>query len=123
MRRGQAVALAGTLVWSRAAFAEQPRDYFLDPPTAGTFVHSDAYNVGIQESIEQRSHLEEGMSMLHLRASGIVSYPYAEGSGNVDARVFLFTLGGSGGYRYVYRDLTFAPGESRTRKARLDRED
>ena len=123
MRRGQAVALVATLVWSRAVCAEQPRDYFLDPPTAGLFSHSDVYNVGLQQSIESRSHLEEGMSMLHLRASGIASYPYADGSANVDARVFLFTLGASGGYRHVYRDHTFAPGEERTREARLDREE
>jgi len=123
MRRVRAVALVGTLLWSSAASAELPRDYFLDPPTAGTFFHSDVYNVGVQESLEQRSHLEEGMSMLHLRASGIASYPYADGSANVDARVFLFTLGASAGYRHVYRDHTFAPDEDRSRQARLDREE
>lgn len=125
MRRGLGVAFAAWAALTSlvcGARAELPRDYFLDAPAAGTFSHSDAYNVGAQQSIEYRGHLEEGMSMAHVRASGIVSYPYAEGSLNLDARVFLFTLGASGAYRQVYRDHTFLPGESRTRQARLDRE-
>ena len=97
MGRWVAAALAVCAVWtgSGRAQAELPRDYFLNPPTAGTFAHLDAYTVGVQASVENRAHLEEGMSMLHTRVSGIVSYPYADGSFNLDARVFLFTLGGS----------------------------
>ena len=105
-----------------AAHAEQPRDYFLDAPTAGTFAHLDAYTIGAQASLENRADLEPGMSMLHTRLSGIASYPYADGSLNMDARLFLFTLGGSLGYRYTYRDHTFKPGEDRSRDARNDRE-
>ncbi len=101
------------------ARAEPKRDYFLDAPTAGTFTHIDGYNVGTQVSLEDRRHLEEGMSMLHTRVSGIVSYPYADGSLNLDARVMLFTLGGSIGYRQVYRDFTYAPGADTSRDARL----
>ncbi|MFO0572302.1 MAG: hypothetical protein U0263_42170 [Polyangiaceae bacterium] len=83
---------------------------------------SDAYNVGAQQSLEHRMHLEEGMSMLTTRISGIASYPYADGSINVDARLMLFTLGGSAGYRQVYRNQTFAPGADRSRDARIERE-
>ncbi len=103
-----------------AAHAEQPRDYFLNAPAPGTFAHLDAYTIGTQASLENRADLEPGMSMLHTRVSGIVSYPYADGSVNLDARVFLFTLGGSLGYRHVYRDHTFAPGADRSRDARND---
>jgi hypothetical protein len=121
-RAASALASFGVLAVSVAARAELPRDYFLNAPAAGLYSHSDAYNVGAQESIEHRMHLEEGMSMLHTRVSGIASYPYADGSFNLDARVFLFTLGGSVGYRQVYRDHTFAPGDDRSRDARNDRE-
>ena len=109
--------------WSFGAQAEMPRDYFLNAPPAGTYAHLDAYTVGAQVSLENRADLEEGMSMLHTRVSGIASYPYADGSLNLDARVFLFTLGGSVGYRHVWRDHTFAPGEDKSRDARNDRED
>jgi hypothetical protein len=123
MRRG-IVAAVGALVLSAAspARAELPRDYFLDAPGAGTYSMSDVYNVGAQQSLENRLHLEEGMSMLTTRLSGIASYPYADGSLNVDVRLFLFTLGGSVGYRQVYRNHTFAPGEDSSRDVRNDRE-
>lgn len=115
------IALA-TLLASGAAMAEMPRDYFLNAPSAGTFAHLDAYTVGAQASLENRADLEQGMSMLHTRLSGIVSYPYAEGSANVDVRVFLLTFGASAAYRHVYRDHTFDIGEDRTAAARRERE-
>lgn len=112
----------------------QPRDYFLDPPAAGTDLLLDAYTVGAQLSLENRAHLEEGMSMLTTRASAIFSYPYKEGTLNLDLRLFLFTLGGSVGIRDVHRDHTFVPGtdftgdgvvdgaDANTREARRERE-
>ena len=99
---GRKVALAlGSSVFlaAAAAQAELPRDYFLDAPAAGTFSMSDVYNVGAQQSIENRAHLEEGMSMLTNRLAGIARYPYDDGSLNLDARDVLLTLGDSGGYR------------------------
>ncbi len=123
MRRGFVIALGSCAFLAAAsARAELPRDYFLDAPAAGTYSMSDVYNVGAQQSLENRAHLEEGMSMLTTRLSGIASYPYADGSINLDARVFLFTLGGSAGYRHVYRNHTFEPGEDSSRDARNDRE-
>ena len=113
---------AAILLLSGAAAAEQPRDYFLNAPRAGTFAHLDAYTVGVQASLENRADLEQGMSMLHTRLSGIASYPYVDGSANVDIRVFLLTLGASVGYRNVHRNHTFVPGEDRSRDARNDRE-
>jgi hypothetical protein len=121
-RLAGALAAALATLSAATASAEMPRDYFLNPPTAGTFAHLDAYTVGVQASLENRAHLEEGMSMLHTRVSGIASWPYADGSLNLDARVFLITAGGSIGYRHVWRDHTFAPGEDRSRDARNERE-
>jgi len=123
MRRGIVVALGACVgLAAGSARAELPRDYFLDAPAAGTYSMSDVYNVGAQQSLENRAHLEEGMSMLTTRLSGIVSFPYADGSINLDARLFLFTLGGSAGYRQVYRNHTFAPGEDSSRDRRNERE-
>jgi hypothetical protein len=101
----------------------QPRDYFLNAPTPGTFAHADAFTLGTQLSLEDRRDLEPGMSMLYTRPSGLLGYAYAEGSMNLDVRVFLLTLGGSAGYRRVYRDFTYAPNQDRSRATRKDRED
>ena len=114
---GAAVAAAGT------ASAEQPRDYFLNPPPPGTYANLDVYTVGIQASLEDRRDLEEGMSMAYNRVSGVVGLPYGDASYNLDARVFLFTLGGSVGYRHVWKNHTFAFGDPDTgRKKRVQRE-
>jgi hypothetical protein len=119
-----AIGAAVTCGVAGSASAELPRDQFLNPPAAGTFAHLDAYTIGVQASLENRAHLEEGMSMLQTRASLIASYPYADGSFNLDARVFLFTLGGSVGYRHVWRNHTFEdPAADRSRDARNDREE
>lgn len=116
------------------ALATTPRDYFLNAPPAGTDLLLDAYTIGAQLSLENRAHLEEGMSMVTSRISGIFSYPYKDASANVDVRVFLFTLGGSVGIRDVHRDHTLIPGEDfdgngtfgpedvNTREVRADRE-
>jgi hypothetical protein len=101
-----------------------PRDYFLDVPPGGHYAHLDAFTVGAQASYEYRAHIEEDMSMLHARASGLVSYPYAEASANLDVRVFLLTLGASYGYQWIYRNIAFAPNESdRSAARRNERED
>jgi hypothetical protein len=121
MRRGIGLTWVCALCSLASSVAAEPkRDYFLDAPTAGVFTHLDGYNVGTQVSLEDRRHLEEGMSMFHTRVSGVLSYPYADGSLNLDARVFLFTLGGSVGYRQVYRDFTYAPGADTSRETRLE---
>ena len=63
--------------------------------------------------------------MLYDRASAVVSFPYVDGSYNLDVRAFIFTLGGSVGYRHVWRNHTFARGTpfSQTgRDARVQRE-
>jgi hypothetical protein len=86
-----------------------PRDYFLNPPPGGHYVHLDAFTIGAQANYEYRAHIEEDMSMLHARASGLVSYPYAEAGAHVDVRVFLLTLGASYGYQWNYRNITFPP--------------
>jgi hypothetical protein len=121
MRRGIGLGLVCALsLCAPSLRAEPKRDYFLDAPAAGTYTHIDGYNVGTQASLEDRRHLEEGMSMFHTRVSGVLSYPYADGSLNLDARAFLFTLGGSVGYRQVYRDFTYAPGADTSREKRLE---
>ncbi len=95
---------AGAGVWQRP-----PRDYFLDVPPGGHFVHLDAFTLGAQASYEYRAHIEEDLSMLHVRAGGLLSYPYAEAGVHADVRFLLLTLGVSYGYEWIYRNLEFPP--------------
>lgn len=123
MRRSPTLLVACALASATTtARAELPRDYFLNPPRPGNYAHMDAYTVGTQLSLENRSDLEPGASMLYTRASGILSLPYADGSMNIDARVMFFTFGASAGYRWVYRNLDFGSGQPRSIDDRIDRE-
>jgi len=95
-----------TLASAAGAFPQR-RDYFLDPPRGGTFVHADAITVGAQVSLERRQVLEdETMSMLNARVSALYSLGYADVAGHVDVRLLLLTLGGSVGVRRVNRTYT-----------------
>jgi hypothetical protein len=100
-----------------------PRDYFLNPPRAGVVTTLDAYTLGFQAGLERRVHLEEGMSMLTLRANGIASAPYGEGAVNMDIRLLMLSVGGSAGYRYEWRHIGFREDEPMDRDARSTYED
>lgn len=98
--------LALTLATSAQAFPQR-RDYFLDPPRGGTFVHADLVTVGAQVSLERRQVLEdETMSMLNARVSALYTLGYADVAGHVDVRLLLLTLGASAGVRRVNRTYT-----------------
>jgi hypothetical protein len=103
-----------------ASAAGQARDYFLDPPAPGTWTHLDAFTVGTQLSLEQRIELDGDASMLTARMSNMASLGYSETAGHLDLRVMFLTVGGSVGYRDVWKNYSFAPGVSGTNKARRD---
>ena len=127
-------AAAVTFSMLSTASAEPPRDYFLNPPKAGTYGHLDVLVIGTQASLENRADLEEGMSMHHTRATTSYTWGFKEASFHMDTRVFVFTLGGSAGYKEIHKDHTFVPGgdfnldgvvddkDVNDRDARVDRE-
>jgi len=98
------------------------RDAFLDAPSAGNYLHVAGYTLGLQTSFENRTEVEPGMSMLHTRLTGVLAYPYAESSLDLNFRAFFLNVGAASGYRWVHRDHSFDPGEARTLQARRDRE-
>lgn len=98
----------------------QRRDYFLDPPRGGTFVHADLFTAGVQGTIERRQVLEdESLSMLHLRANAMASLGFADLGVQTDLRFGgLFTVGGGLGYRRVWNNFSPPPGVANTRERR-----
>lgn len=98
----------------------QRRDYFLDPPRPGTFVHADLVTVGAQASIEKRVALEdESTGMLHLRANALACIGYGDLGVHADVRFLgLFTVGGTVAYRRVWQNFSWDPSTANTREAR-----
>ncbi len=100
-------------VWTTTADAapKQRRDYFLDPPQKGLWLHGDAFTLGAQASLESRTPIEdETFGTLAFRASGLASIGFSEAAAHVDVRYLLFTFGASAGYRNVWRTYRGAPG-------------
>ena len=104
------------------AAAPQPRDYFLDAPRAGTFVHGDVAFVGAQASVEHRAHLEEDVSMLQFRASGLAALGYGEVSAHADVRLMFLQVGGSTGLLWAQRTYSGNDVSSTARRARDESE-
>jgi hypothetical protein len=113
------------LVSSNADAWPQRRDYFLDPPRGGTFVHADVVTVGAQATIERRQVLEdESLSMFHIRANALASLGYADLGLNTDLRFGgLFTVGAGIGYRRVWNNFSPPGSIVNTRERRHDKEE
>jgi hypothetical protein len=104
-----------------AAAPKQGRDYFLDPPQKGLWLHGDAFTLGAQATLESRTPIEdETFGTLSLRASGLAAIGYSEAAAHVDVRYLLFTFGMSMGYRDVWRTYDAPAGTELTRDMRND---
>jgi hypothetical protein len=119
------VGVAVVVVPAVASAWPQQRDYFLDPPRAGTFVHADLFTAGVQATLEKRMALEdESLSMLHLRANAMASIGYADLGLQSDLRFGgLFTIGGGMGYRRVWNNFSPPPDIANTRERRHDKDE
>ena len=111
-------ALALLLLPAEAHAWPQARDYFLDPPRAGTFVHGDVFTAGAQATLEKRVAIEdEGMGMFHLRANALASLGYADFGVHTDLRVLgMLTFGASAGYRRVWNNYAYPEDNSRAKR-------
>lgn len=119
-----AFGLALLVATSTSSAWPQSRDYFLDPPRPGTFVHTDVFTVGAQASLEKRVAIEdESTGMFHARASTLASLGYAEVAAHTDLRLLgLFTFGGSVGYRRVWNNFSL-DDNSRENRAHATKKD
>jgi len=121
--RAALVGLALVAVPSVASAWPQQRDYFLDAPRPGTFVHADVFTAGVQGTFEHRRALEdENLGMFHLRANAMASLGFADVGAHTDLRFLgLFTLGASAGYRRVWNNYSYPTQFDNTREWRHDK--
>ena len=93
------------------------RDAFLDPPKPGNYLKFDLFTLGTQLTLENIVDLEPGMSRVQTRVSGMLNFPYAQVEGAVDISVFLFSIGGTVGFKEEYRTLVPDPVTDRNTRA------
>ncbi len=121
--RAALLGLSIVAIPSAASAWPQQRDYFLDAPRAGTFVHADIFTAGAQATLEHRRALEdETLGMFHLRANALASLGYADFGAHTDLRFLgLFTIGASAGYRRVWNNYSYPIAFDNTREWRHDK--
>jgi hypothetical protein len=118
---GYTVLLAG-LVLPLTASARQPQDWMLSAGKPGTYVNLDAVFGAFQGAIEHRMNFYGMANQLTLRGSAIAAIPFGSAQLDADLRIVVLTLGASVGAADVWRNQTFAPDESLSRKERRERE-
>jgi hypothetical protein len=113
--------LAG-LVLPLSASARQPQDWMISAVKPGTAVNLDAVFGAFQAGIEHRINFYGMANQLTLRGSAIAAIPFGSTQLDADLRIVVLTLGASVGATDVWRNQTFAPDESLSRKERRERE-
>jgi hypothetical protein len=108
--------LAGLLaLWlacaSGGARAQQRQDWMLDIQPKGSFAIVDYFGTGGMLTLEQRIPIYGNANDLTVGTTMIGSYPLGEAVARADLRILFLNIGGSLGYRTVWRHLSFEPGD------------
>ncbi|MDH5674176.1 MAG: hypothetical protein OEZ06_18615 [Myxococcales bacterium] len=91
--------------------AQQRQDFVLSIQPSGTFILADYLFSGAALTLEHRLPIYGSSNDLTLGAATLQSYPMGQALIRADLRMLFLSLGGSLGYRAVWRNLTFEPGE------------
>jgi hypothetical protein len=112
MRFCLALALGiALLAFAHAARADQRRDYMLENGSVGERLILDYFGTGGQLTVEHRGRVYGASNDYSLSSSVLVGYPLAQGSVSATFRLLFLEFGASAGYRAVWRNLSFAPGD------------
>lgn len=104
------VAAAALLSASPAA-AQQRADYMLDFTPEGTRLHVDFFGSGGIFRVEHVKRVYGSTNDVNLSASIAPTYPLGEAAVQADLRILFLGIGGAAGYRTVWRNMVFEPGE------------
>lgn len=85
----------------------------LSAQTAGDRLLFDYFGIGGSLTYERRRSFFSNANDYTLNASALVSYPLGQAYVSAALRFLWFEIGVMGGYRVVWRNLSFAPGEDR----------
>lgn len=104
-----ALALLGAIASS--VRADQRQDWMLDTVPAGDYLLLDYFGTGAQLGLEHRRRIYGAANEYRLNATAVVSYPLGQVSASASVRVLFLEFSGALGYRSVWRNLSFEPGD------------
>jgi hypothetical protein len=111
--RGVLLFVLGLLVLQpMSARADQARDWPLNSSPTGNFAYLDYLGVGAQLSIEHKHGFYQGANVLTLNASTLVGQYFGQVQATAALRVLILEVAGTVGYRSLWRNLAFEPGDN-----------
>lgn len=116
------VVCALALLVPFAARADQRADYMLTYERPGLYLYNDFFGTGLQTTLEHRRSIYGLTNSLTSRLQTRVTYPLGEIAVQEDIRILFLSIGGQLGYRYVWRNIHFAPDEPIDREQRRKRD-
>jgi hypothetical protein len=93
------------------ARADQRRDYMLGGDEFGTRLILDYFFTGGQLTLEHRAPIYGKANSYSANVAALVGYPLAQTTASVALRFLFLEVGGTVGYRTVWRNLSFERGE------------
>lgn len=106
------VVIALSALSAHVARADQRRDYMLEEIGApGNYLLLDWFGTGGQVGFEHRGHIYGKSNDYSFNVSALVGYPVGQVTAAASVRALFLDLTFSVGYRTVWRNLSFDPGE------------
>lgn len=105
------LALAASTSLSSVAHADQRREYMLASTEPGDRLIFDYFGIGSQLTLEHRRGFFQNANDYTLSTSALLSYPMGQVSATAALRFLYFELSVTAGYRAVWRNLSFEPGD------------
>jgi len=93
------------------AHADQRRDYMLNGLPAGDRLILDYLGTGGRVTLEHKRTLFGGANDYSFSTSALLGYPLGQAEASAAMRVLWFEIGATLGYRVVWRNLQFEPGD------------
>jgi hypothetical protein len=94
-----------------SARADQPRDWMLEGVKAGNQLVVDYFGTGGQLAFDHRENIYGPTNDWSTRVSSMITYPLAQLQVAASLRLVFLEFGAAGGYRSVWRNLSFEPGD------------
>jgi hypothetical protein len=109
--RGLSIATV-TLLVASSALADQRRDYMLDELGGpGQFLVVDYFGTGGQLGFEHRGQIYGKQNAYTLNLSSLWAYSVGQVTASASIRALFLQFGVMAGYRTVWRNLSFEPGD------------
>jgi hypothetical protein len=105
------LSLAALTSVALRARADERRDYMLEGDKPGDKLVLDYFGTGGQLTLVRRRPIYGNANEYTTGVTALVGYPLAQLTAAATLRILFLEFGGSIGYRTIWRNLTFKPGE------------